>query len=126
MILLDLNENIWVANLVSSGTILTVLGFLILRFIAGYDKRIKDLDCKSEAVKKKSEEIEKNYLHRFEEVRDKIDNAARNISEHFTEEIKQVVKDKYDYRIQQSGLTSEIKAKLDGLIQAVNSIKNKI
>lgn len=111
-------ENVWIANIISSVTVLGVLGWLLSRLVNGFEKRITENEHEVQ-------EVRKNYIQRFEEVHEKIDDSERNIRHHFTEEIKKVVEDKNNYRITQARELGEISVKLDNLTRTIENNRNR-
>lgn len=102
-------ENVWVANIISGATTITVLAFFISRLIRGYDDRIK-------AAEEKAEEIEQNYIKRFEDVHKKIDRTKEEIFH----KIDASSRDRSDYRERQAERMGAIETKLDILLKHNN------
>lgn len=115
-------DNVWVANIVTGGTVILVIGWLFNRFVKTNDDRINATDIKAEAARHKAHEIERNYIKRFEEVHEKIDETKQELKDHFTKEINEVIRDKSNYRIEQSRWMGTIEGKIDNL---ANEFKRK-
>jgi hypothetical protein len=103
-------NNIWILNLVTSGAFFAAVIWLLHRFISSFDKRLSDNE-------QKTEKIEKNYIQKFNEVNKTIAQSEKNIRDHFTHEINDVIRDKSAYRIQQSRAMGIIETKLDNLTE---------
>lgn len=72
-------ENVWIANLVSTGVVLAVLGFLFKRFVTENDRRHEESEGRIHAAEKEAAEIKENYIKRFEGVHTKIDQTKDEI-----------------------------------------------
>lgn len=105
-------ENVWIANIVTGGFVVGIITWLFNRFINSYDKRLARAESKAE-------EIEKNYIHRFEDMHKSLDAATHNLREHFSKEISEVIRDKSAYRIEQAKSMGIMETKLDNLIELV-------
>jgi len=107
-------ENVWVANIVTGGSILAVMIWFFNRFVKSYDDRL-------ERAEKESQEIKKNYIRRFEEIHEKVDDTKDELKDHFTREIQGVKDEKNNYRIIQSKEMGVIQTKLDHLTDMVKN-----
>lgn len=110
----EFTENVWIANIITGSVILTILAWLLQRFIKSYDRRLEEVEAKGE-------EIEKNYIRRFEEVHRKIDDTKEELKDHFTREIKEVVGDNHRYKESNSRELGTISAKIDTLLRHTNN-----
>lgn len=102
-------DKVWLANIITGGVVVTVLGWLLIRFIQNYDTRLSKTE-------EEAAEIKKNYIRRFEEVNEKIDETKEELKEHFTTKIEEVIRDKSNYRIEQSRAIGVIETKIDILL----------
>lgn len=107
-------ETQWLVNIVTV-TVISIIGWLIVRFIASFERRLKGAEMEAD-------EIRTNYIKRFEEVHEKIEESERRITEHFTREIKEVVRDKSEYRIQMGRDIAKMETKVDQLIDVVRDM----
>jgi hypothetical protein len=115
MYLLMNGFDVWAANILTGAVVVGLLRWFALKLIATYEKRLEKID-----------KIEKNYLDRFERMHNAIENSEKRITEHFTEEIKQVTHDKNNYRQQQALLTGEMSTEVKNLIRSVDELKRKV
>lgn len=97
-------ETIWLANVLSTGVIVTVVAWFLKRLFKDYDDRI----AKSE---KEAAEIKKNYIQRFEDVKQ---NQQRNKDE-ILGKLEEVKVDKIEYRMKQIHDMTEIKHSITDL-----------
>jgi hypothetical protein len=96
--------NVWLANLVSAGVILAVLGFFLKRYVSSTDARIK-------AVEEEGGKIKSNYLSRFE----KLDYKMETVRADLSDKIQEVNAEKMQYRLQQTETLAIIKTKVEQL-----------
>lgn len=105
-------QQIWVANIVTGGAILSVMIFFIRRFIKDYDDRLRRAEVKAE-------EIEENYIRRFEEVNERLEDKTAEIKKHFDEKVETINRDRTQYREQQARMNGILETKMDFIIKTI-------
>jgi predicted nucleic acid-binding Zn-ribbon protein len=110
---MEANHEVWIANFVTAATILSVIIYLAKRFINDYDKRLA-------AAEKKAEEIEENYIRRFEEVNERLEDKTYEIKKHFDEKVEMINRDRSSYREQQARVNGVLETKMDFIIKKIN------
>lgn len=126
-------QDVWAANLITGAVILAVIGWLFKKWWDTVEQRFesarieaKDAMKKASEAKEHGEEIEKNYVKRFEDVHREMESNKNQIKDHFTKEIKEVVHDKNNYRQTQAIVTTEIATNLANMIKTFDEIKRQI
>lgn len=112
-------DQVWLANLVTGGVVLSVMGWLILRFIGSFEKRLA-------ASEKKADEIEENYISRFKEVNLNLSASENNIRKDFNtrldrtdEKIDKVIHEKLEHRVQQGRWQGVMEEKLNNVVDTL-------
>lgn len=116
-------ENVWIANIVTGGFVVTLIAWLFNRMIRSFDLRLTKAE-------EKAEEIETNYNEKFREMTRNISASEQNIREHFNrrldqtnEKLDKVISDKSDYRIQQGRWQGSMEEKLNNLVEHLKNGK---
>lgn len=108
-------SQIWLANLVSASVLIAVMGYFIRRYINQQDKKLA-------VVEEKVEEIEKNYIHRFEEVKETQHRVKDEILRTLGSKIEETNRDKMQYRVDQAKDMGEMRTEIRHLTEAVRDM----
>lgn len=113
------DNQVWLINICTNiglGLILVgVLKWFLNRFIADLDKKLREMIERIGSAESEIEEIKENYVQRFEDVK-----------EHFTSEIKTVNKDGNRDKLLYTRILTELKSKIDYLVDSIAEIRKKI
>ncbi|MDB5199154.1 MAG: hypothetical protein JWO92_1117 [Chitinophagaceae bacterium] len=115
-------ENIWIANLVTSVGVGSVLWFGFKRYVSQQDERHKELDDKVNDCDERSDNIEKNYKKEFIEVRREINASNNRLGEKLTHEIREITKDKNVADKEQIKEAAEVKGEVRSLREKVEQV----
>lgn len=116
----EISQNIWLGQ-TALGILLALLSYFMVRYARTNDERHEKNEDRMNKIEKEGDEIKKNYIRRFEEVHEKIDDTKEDLKDHFTREIKEVVADKHRYRERTNRELGEISTKIDYIIRNTNN-----
>lgn len=116
--------NIWIANIVTGTLIIGVLGWFVRKLIADNDARHKAAMERITAVDARSTNIEKNYIRRFEEIKEKQNKDKEEIIDRIGERIQQMEKESSAHREHQQRWMGTIETKVEGIARQCDEWSN--
>ncbi len=120
-------NSVWIANLLTGALPMGIIIWLLQDFVKTVKKSIVNATEKAEQALTKSSEIEVNYIERFLDVNNSINNSVVRVTENMTNSIKEVELEKNNYRLKQMGEIHDLKSKIDILTKTCeNYFKNSI
>jgi hypothetical protein len=107
--------NVWVANIATGTMILGVLGYFLKKFVSDNEARHKSASDRIAAVDARSSNIEKNYIRRFEEIKEKTNQDKEEIINRIGERIQAMEREGSQHRENQQRWMGTIETKVEGI-----------
>jgi hypothetical protein len=121
-------DSVWSANLVSSllsaASIIGFFAWLGKRLLDQMERRFVANEDKLNKALVKVAEIEKNYIHRFEEVNMALKESSFNIIERVTIKLDDINREKYEHRVKMTESNARLEQKVEQLANFVRENTN--
>ncbi len=120
-------NSVWIANLLTGAVPMAIIIWLLQDFIKTVKKSIVEASEKAEQALQRSNEIEVNYIERFLDVNNSINNSVVQVTENLRGSIREVEIEKNNYRMKQMEVIHDLKSKIDVLTKTCETyFKNSI